>query len=167
MTFYDESEQGTNPMQTKMVSNNQVKMATADDDLMSTTKVYGSSKVPNLSPKKLNPQLHNLKLNLANFNLKHTQAVKQTEEKMINLFANSNALPQLPKAALQTHQFKANIPRINMMLADTKTEDESKFKQSFNSFKQKSQSPQRDVSSTLFPSPRLNQQKELNYQMAP
>ena len=55
MTFYDESEQGTNPMQTKMVSNNQVKMATADDDLMSTTKVYGSSKVPNLSPKKLNP----------------------------------------------------------------------------------------------------------------
>ena len=47
---------------------------------------------------------------------------------MINLFANTNALPHLPKAALQTHQFKANIPRINMMLADSKTEDESNFK---------------------------------------
>ena len=76
-------------------------MASADEDLMSTaTKVYGKTKVPNLSPKKLSPQLHNLKLNLANFNLKHTQAVKQSEEKMINLFANTNALPKLPKAAL-------------------------------------------------------------------
>ena len=140
MTFYDESEQGVNPMTTKMVdtSKNQMKMQMAEDDLISTTKVYGSTKVPNLSPKKLNPQLHNLKLNLASFNLKHNQAVKQSEEKMINLFANTNALPHLPKAALQTHQFKANIPRINMMLADAGAEDDSNFKQSFTSFKQKS-----------------------------
>lgn len=57
MTFYDESEQGVNPMTTKMAdtSKNQIKMQMAEDDLMSTTKVYGSTKVPNLSPKKLNP----------------------------------------------------------------------------------------------------------------
>lgn len=54
---------------------------------------------------------------------------------MINLFENTNALPHLPKAALQTHQFKANIPRINMMLADAGAEDDSNFKQSFTSFK--------------------------------
>ena len=80
MTFYDESEQGVNPMTTKMVKN-QVQMTSADEDLMSTTaKIYGRTKAPNLTPKKLSPQLHNLKLNLANFNLKHTQAVKQSEE---------------------------------------------------------------------------------------
>lgn len=55
MTFYDESEQGVNPMTTKMVKN-QVQMTSADEDLMSTTaKIYGRTKAPNLTPKKLSP----------------------------------------------------------------------------------------------------------------
>ena len=53
------------------------------------------------------------------------------------------------------------------MLADTNTEDETNFKQSFNSFKQKSHSQTRDNQSTFFPAARLNQKKELNYQLAP
>ena len=42
-----------------------------DEALISSNKLYGNSRAPNLSAKKLSPQLHNLKLNLASFSVKH------------------------------------------------------------------------------------------------
>ena len=74
MTFYDESEQGHNPMLNKArmsVPPKKPKVLHLEDDLIQTNKTYMNSRVPNLSAKKLSPQLHNLKLNLASFSVKH------------------------------------------------------------------------------------------------
>ena len=163
MTFYDESDQQESPAGSQ--GRTEHKKKGDDHEAMMGTRA------PILSPRKLSPSLQHLKTNLATFSAKHSQAVKRSEEKMINLFANNHgALPQLPQQALQTHQFSAQIPRIDMKLNTLSRERESITTKRLNKAsigsRNKSVSIARGIESTLFPATRA-QHLELNYQMAP